>query len=248
MKKSLLILTLLCGAFTAQAEEVSLSLSNELTTLIPNQNGITTSWVTGLAGTSKNAWSLPTAEAVLTDVAQTTFMSTTGLYYGMGDGKHFTTADCTLNTSGDGFSYTGRQAYTGTYVAQVYDVSDIFTSSGISYADTLTAISVSFSTSTTDANTSFSIWTYNATTGSVTMVAGSAENTSLVSSDTLTFTASDLSLGADDRLMLIWNANSYAAVTTVSDVNITTELVPEPATATLSLLALAGLAARRRRR
>ena len=40
------------------------------------------------------------------------------------------------------------------------------------------------------------------------------------------------------------NGNLY----TVSGIAVSTNIIPEPATATLSLLALAGLAARRRRR
>ena len=66
---------------------------------------------------------------------------------------------------------------------------------------------------------------------------------------TLSWTAADLTVQSETLASYKGNMNGNAALTyAVNTQYISTQIIPEPATATLSLLALAGLAARRRRK
>ena len=61
-----------------------------------------------------------------------------------------------------------------------------------------------------------------------------------------TLSWTDAELGTQSETLASYNGNMNGNADIVYAVN--TEMIPEPATATLSLLALAGLAARRRRK
>ena len=68
------------------------------------------------------------------------------------------------------------------------------------------------------------------------------------SSVSYTYDVADWGLVASDNIVVLVNHNNDTTFT-ISDMSVTAAVnVPEPATATLSLLALAGLAARRRRK
>lgn len=79
---------------------------------------------------------------------------------------------------------------------------------------------------------------------------GTAQNSGDTSQDVLIYTGgANLKLNAGESLTFNLEASSSAATYAgMSNVTVRTEYIPEPATATLSLLALCGLAARRRRK
>ena len=112
---------------------------------------------------------------------------------------------------------------------------------------TFTASSITL-TFTTDKALGYSLWSYDGTTA--TELIG---NTYVATGDvSVTY---DKALVEPSQLFVLWTANpsgegntNASGGTAVNVSNIGVSYIPEPATATLSLLALAGLAARRRRK
>ncbi len=113
----------------------------------------------------------------------------------------------------------------------------------------LTSLSFNFTMSETgNANQTYTLW-YETTAGTavqlaiVTDVAGTTQNTVLTAEQ-----LAAVSIDGTGEFYAIFGYQGSGASAEISGISMTaTTAIPEPATATLSLLALAGLAARRRR-
>ncbi len=148
-------------------------------------------------------------------------------------------------TSTNSFTFVSRPALSGEYVAL-----------GVSLEETASAITLTFSN---DKKAAYSLWSYDATTSTATELIATTGLTTAGTVD-VTYNTADVN---PSTLFVVWNANpstgnaGAGAVVTISDIALSytaapavpeSPTVPEPTTATLSLLALAGLAARRRRK
>lgn len=193
----------------AQIPEYPLSLSTTVNRILRGNNP----WTTGLVGTQNNVWSLPTAESVRTTFGGDTFISATGMVWGMGNGNDGDGGDAPDPSGGTGFSFKGRQAYTGEYVAQMYVLEE-----------SMATVDVSFDFAGPDAisTSSFSIW--RVTSSSAEMLAAS-ESTWAEGSQTFSVTGTTLSRG--ERLLLIWNSNNAGKSVTISNFSASYTKVPE---------------------
>ncbi len=155
----------------------------------------------------------------------------------------------------DAFSFHGRQAYGGEIVA-----CSVSASSLISEKDVVSSLTLGFSTEATTNKIVFTLWAWDGK-NATSLMGGATVNSETLDNDALayefsgntksnTISIAGLSLDKDDTIIAVWGASSAGTVYTVSGLTstYTTAPIPEPATATLSLLALAGLAARRRRK
>ena len=139
-------------------------------------------------------------------------------------------------TATNSFTFVSSSTLDGEYVAL-----------GVSLEKAASAITLTFSN---DKKAGYSLWSYDATTSTATELIAT---TGLTTADTVeaTYNTADVN---PSTLFVVWTANpstgaeSNGAQVTISDIALSYTAVPEPTTATLSLLALAGLAARRRRR
>ena len=181
----------------AWADDLTLSISSSGTNLKTTSAG---TWNNALAGGTNNVQGLPTQASVEQNLGNNTNASATGFYYGMCNGGALCASDDVTNISTTGFAIRGRQAYTGTYAAQVYTIDDAYSE-----------ITVSFSATGSFTNTTFSIWKYSGTTA--TLLAGEKANFTASNS----YNVKNIGLVSGDKLILIWNANSGAKVATISD-------------------------------
>ena len=135
-------------------------------------------------------------------------------------------------TSSTAFTFKSRPELDGEYVAL-----------GVGLENAADAITLSF---TTNNQLGYSLWSYDGTT--VTELIG---NTFVGGAGDVSVTY-DAAFVEPTQLFVVWTANHPSGNAgdgqTVTVSNIGISYIPEPATATLSLLALAGLAARRRRK
>lgn len=141
-------------------------------------------------------------------------------------------------TATDSFKFVCRPALNGEYVAL-----------GVSLEETASAITLTFSN---DKKAGYSLWSYDATTETATELIPTTGLTEAGTVD-VTYNAADVN---PSTLFVVWTANpatetgnaGAGQTVTISNIALSYTAVPEPTTATLSLLALAGLAARRRRK
>ena len=158
-----------------------------------------------------------------------------GWYTGVGQGSNYV-SDVSLTETG--FNFICRSGVSYEYVLGF-----------VSAPKDTTSLTMSF---TADKNVSASIWSFNKETESITLLMG---QTTATANTPFSQTIDNLQLGENDMIVFAWSGSATGgasgatpiAITNVS-LTATTESIPEPTTATLSLLALAGLAARRRRR
>ena len=155
-----------------------------------------------------------------------------------------------ISISNNSLTLTGRSgaAKLDTLFAQVVDVSTIL---GGGTADNLTALTLNV-TYTRHASGDGWVGLYILDDSSLTAVK-EVKSTSLKTGSggdvTISLTDSQLNLVDDtDKLVILFRDGSPGYTTTITKLTTKAVLVPEPTTATLSLLALAGLAARRRRK
>lgn len=142
-------------------------------------------------------------------------------------------------TSDTSFTFCSRPALTGEYVMM-----------GVALPGPAESVTLSF---TADKYVGYALFAYDGT--SVTEIMPKAVTNSNKTSGATVSVTKDFAEGAElapSTLFVLWsskpdNATSVGGGTTITVSNIKVEYVPEPATATLSLLALAGLAARRKR-
>ena len=170
--------------------------------------------------------------------------ATTGkIYYGCANGNGYGEGDVVISTAEDksiSFNTTGRGGNGGEYVAITLSGADLIAGRE-SDKDTLTGVTFAFTNNV--AAGAYSAWGY--TDGDETVTKLSVNETA-AGTNTITLTGTQLK-DLDRVIFVIGNATSNTQVTNLSVTSTFTPAVPEPATATLSLLALAGLAARRRR-
>ena len=176
------------GIVSVSASETqNLALGSRATHIVRGQK----SWVTGLSGTTNNAWSLPTAESVKNTFGTDLFITGTGLYWGKCNGNGGDDNDF-KNLTTNGFDFIGRQAYTGEWVAQVYELEE-----------NVHSINVSFEVQTTSiGKAAFSVWTISG--GVATQVAASERTWNVGAQN---FEATGLSLTSGNRVVFIWTSN-----------------------------------------
>ncbi len=234
MKKTLITLLALAGAaVAADSTPITLPGSDDFKWIAgSNAAGI------GTGATAEIVQKLATA-ITASNIGNT---DTVGWFGGTGQSYNANAYGSDISiTSSNSFSFKARGGLSGEYVAL-----------GVSLEETASAITLTFSN---DKKASYSLWSYDATTSTATELIATTGLTTAGTVD-VTYNTADVN---PSTLFVIWNANpSTGAETggtsiTVSNIGLkytaapAAPAVPEPATATLSLLALAGLAARRRR-
>ncbi|MBO7347290.1 MAG: exo-alpha-sialidase, partial [Bacteroidaceae bacterium] len=183
-----------------EATATGLSLTTTATALVKKSG-----WVTGLVGTKNNQWSLPTTAAIVADLGEANTPST-GFYWGMGNGQNLNSNNDLNGLSSTAFNMVARQAYTGTYAAQVYVTDKV-----------IREINVGFSAGGNLTRTSFSIWKLEGSTA--TCLAQSAS--SALAEGEQSYSAKDLYLPVGSRLILIWNANNAGQTLNITNFNAT---------------------------
>ena len=168
---------------------VGLALSTTPTELRKNTSA---GWVTGLAGTTNNQWSLPVETAVATDLGAA-YTPSTGFYWGMCNGQAPVQNTDVNGLTASSFNLVGRQAYVGSFAAQVYATEHV-----------IRDVNVIFTAGGTRTRTSFSIWKLVGTTATLLAQSTSSE----LAEGEQSFSANDIKLPAGGRLIFIWNANN----------------------------------------
>lgn len=142
-------------------------------------------------------------------------------------------------TATNSFTFKSRPVLSGEYVAL-----------GVSLEEAASAITLTFSN---NKKAGYSLWSYDATTSTATELIAT---TGLTTAGTVEATYNTDNVNPS-TLFVVWTANPSTGaeggntLITISDISLNytaAPAAPEPTTATLSLLALAGLAARRRRK
>ncbi len=178
--------------FTAQAEDVALTLSETAEYLTEDYNRL----ICGSNGNNLGHF-LPTSDAILSWFET----RNTSLVWGIAQGKSGYESDFT-KISANSFSFTGRKAMQGEFVAQTYVLEN-----------NAESVRVSFNISGAGRETtSFSIWSVVGTTATMLTSSNSA-----MSEGSNAFDVNDLTLNAGSRLVLIWAANSAGQVATISE-------------------------------
>ena len=228
MKKTLITLLALAGA--AAAADITLPAETDYTWIAgSNASGI------GTGATAEIVQQLATAitDSDIGNTDKVGWFAGTGQAYGAND--YGTDISIISSTS---FSFKSRPALSGEYVAL-----------GVELTEAADSITLTFDTSN---KLGYSLWSYNGTTA--TELVGLTYQSGAGTGITSTYNTADIAAGS--TIFAIWTANHPSGnagggqTVTVSNIGLSytaAPAVPEPATATLSLLALAGLAARRRR-
>ena len=225
MRKTLITLMALAGVAVANTATLTLPGSEDFTWIAgSNANGI------GTGASAEIVQQLATA-ITATQIGNTDLV---GWFGGSGqayDANSGYRSDISI-TSSASFSFKCRLSLSGEYVAL-----------GVALENAADAITLSF---TTNNQLGYSLWSYDGTT--VTELIG---NTFVGGAGDVSVTY-DAAFVEPTQLFVVWTANHPSGNAgdgqTVEVSNIGISYIPEPATATLSLLALAGLAARRRRK
>lgn len=224
MKKTIITLLAICGV--AGAAPLTLPGTDDFTWIAgSNASGI---------GTGSSAEIIQNLAAAITasnigNTDLTGWFGGTGQAYGQESDNEITI------TATNSFTFVSRPSRGGEYVAL-----------GVSLEEAASAITLTF---TSDKKAGYSLWSYDATDKTATELIAT---TGLTTADTVkeTYNTADVN---PSTLFVVWTANpstgaeSNGAKVTISDIALSYTAVPEPTTATLSLLALCGLAARRRR-
>ena len=226
MKKTLITLLALAGVAMASTNTITLTLPDALLGTTDNGNQALT-WDTTAAGISTlESWSLQF------DVTDKTLENNTYLF-GTDKGDNGAAGYYVASHTNGSITFGYRVNDTAT--------AHITTDAGVLTANTATTITLQF---IADVN----IETKEVVGGIFTLTCGNEEYSyTLGDNDDLDDTA--ITSGANCRFWT--NMQNGAPRETFSNISLTrldSKLVPEPTTATLSLLALAGLAARRRRK
>ena len=157
-------------------------------------------------------------------------------WYGGTQGGHDSnsTQSSDISIADSGFTFNSRSGIGGEYVAM-----------GISKEINATSITLTFSA---DNNVACSLWSYNTQEKTATCLS----KVDATMNGTLSYTESVLDTS---QIFVVWGSRpSEGALNGANPITVTNvslqyaPAIPEPATATLSLLALVGLAARRRRK
>ena len=237
MKKTFITLLALTGIASA-ATSITLPESSDYTWVAgSNASGI------GVGATSADIVQNLAAAITASNIGNTDL---TGWFAGTGqayDANDYG-ADVSI-TSTNSFTFKCRPALSGEYVAL-----------GVELTEAADSITLTFAN---DKKAGYSVWSYDESTSTATEL---IPNTGLTAAGTVNATYNTATV-APSQIFVVWTANPSTGnagggqAITISDIALSYEAaanvpatpgVPEPATATLSLLALAGLAARRRRK
>lgn len=224
MKGTLITLLVLAGLASAESKSITLPGEDDFTWVAgSNASGIGN-------GPSSTDVMGKFINAIPTSADKIGWFGGTGQSYGSGDYG----SDISI-TSSNSFTFTCRPVLSGEYVAL-----------GIELPEAAQGITLNF---TTNNKVGYSVWSYNSTTKFVTQLIANTYVDAAKSVEAGYTTAPV----TDDMLFVVWTANHPSGNVgggkgiAISNISVSYE-VPEPATATLSLLALAGLCVRRRRR
>ena len=231
MKKTLITLLALAGAaVAADSTPITLPGSNDFKWIAgSNASGI------GTGATAEIVQKLATA-ITASNIGNT---DTVGWFGGTGQNyaQNSYPNDISI-TSSTSFTFTARGGLSGEYVAL-----------GVKLTEAAESITLTFDTNN---KLGYSLWSYDGTTATqligLTHQSASGSVSQTYNTDTV----------ENSQLFVVWTANypgtnnaagggTAIAVSNIALSYTAAPAVPEPATATLSLLALAGLAARRRR-
>ena len=223
MKKTLITLLALAGA--AAAADIT------PITLPPNSD------YTWVAGSNAQGIGTGASAEIVQQLATAIGEDKVGWFAGTGQAYDFASYGSDISIISDtSFSFKSRPALSGEYVAL-----------GVKLTDAAESITLTFDTTN---KLGYSLWSYDGTTATE-LVGLTYQSASGSVSQTYNTDTVDAS-----QLFVVWTANHTTGnagggqTVTVSNIALkytAAPAVPEPATATLSLLALAGLAARRRR-
>lgn len=234
MKKTLITLLAICGV--AGAAQLTLPDNGDFKWIAgSNASGI---------GTGSSAAIIENLAAAITadNIGNTDL---TGWFGGTGQAYAQSSYNDIFITGTNSFTFVCRPGLSGEYVAL-----------GVSLEETASAITLTFKN---DKKAGYSLWSYDATTSTATELIAT---TGLTTAGTVEATYNTANVNPS-TLFVVWTANPSTGnagagqTITISDIALNytaapaapvSPVVPEPATATLSLLALAGLAVRRRRK
>lgn len=242
MKKTLFMLA--CAALVAPAFAVEGEYYTKAITL-PSSS---IHWNKTSAGSGTTGWSdasstinIP-ATAVYGTLVAAPNATTDVIYYGCANGAPgYGSGDVSITTSADksiSFNTVGRGGNAGEFVALTLSIESIMGEADASH-HTLSELVFTFTNDITKG--AYSAWGY--TLGDSEVTALSAAAATQAGENTISLDGADLE-GMDRIIFVIGNDKVNTQVTGLS---VKATFAPEPATATLSLLALAGLCARRRR-
>ena len=264
MKKKIIALVALSGMATADAA----------VTLLPEllSNGGTAN-MTWLGGDPTNGYNVrgltgKDSSQLTESIITSTFQADSTL---TAEGWHATTGNKGSNNSyvvgtasqnevyvsaTDSFRFNGRQAYNGELVLCSVDVSSLVNSN----EEFVSAITLNFDMQAGSGGTVFTLWAWDGT-NATSLLKGASVNNIKLAADALSYNfsgtttgntikVSGIELDTDESIIVVWGNSSTGSANIVSKLtsSATIASIPEPTTATLSLLALAGLAARRRRK
>ncbi len=231
MKKTIVTLLALAGV-AAAADSTSITLPGQ-----DDAHWIAGSNASGITGSSLTAENIQQLAAFLvskepgkgnTDL--------TGWFYGTGQG-YASDSDYGVDisiSSANSFQFMTRPRLSDEYVAL-----------GISLGEEASSITLTF---VNDKKVGYSLWSYDATSKTATQLIGytTPEASTVKEPVKVTYDTAEVK---PSQLFVVWSSAPGNGTTLVSNIGLSyTPAIPEPATATLSLLALTGLAVRRRRR
>ena len=236
MKKTLITLLALAGVATAETLTFLPSLNAGCTHVSeePRPSGITGD--TELI--AKSTISAAAVKAYMTSTVGSALLEE-GWHWGLANMDNDNASDF-VKDSDTGFTFRGRAAYGGEFVLATVDVGSLLKNESNVYVDSIT-----LSFDVTEKNSLyFSAWTWDSTTQEAKSLIALQANPAEYEG-----TIENISLTSKDKVLFIFGSDSGGKINTIANIqsSYTTATIPEPATATLSLLALAGLAARRRR-
>lgn len=261
---ALLLVASLGMASAADEKQETISFKNVMPSLINDSGSSAISFVTkdGKVSTGWQDWpkepgryspaGFPSTTVFATD-AKILGLEEEGWKFFMGNASNNNQTDV-RDVSSNGFTFLGRYGYAGEAVTSTTSVARLLKAND---ASNLTSFTVNFAVNHTTSeegtapNIYVGLWSYNASRNEANLLTYTSYNAHTDTSAKI-LTAGGLNLGADDVIIVSWFNQSGAKDNVVSGVSFSAEgtgnsSVPEPATAALSLLVLAGLAARRRR-
>lgn len=186
-------------------------------------------------------------------------LRTEGWHWGLGNLQNACNGDVVTDTSQQNIEFVARTQYIGEFVSYTLDIANLISSTNVGDGYSLTGLDITLGRSG-DENVIYSVWHWDGSSDA-------ADSVSLLSinnlayrtplneaSTTYSWKAADLGYDAG-KILVVFNmggvnggAHSTLTGFSAKATLVQNKSVPEPATGTLSLLALSGLAVRRRKK